>query len=114
MYLLPVFLSRPCLLLLLTLFSNMPSFFLLLPKPFLLPLCLGWVTPCDIPLQMIEQVEASGFELVPDEAKSEQPDTETVFVVCGDGPIRFCVLLIVSLGGDRKTELDVCLDLLLM
>lgn len=60
---------------------------------------------------MIEQVEASGFELVPDEAKSEQPDTETVFVVGGDGPIRFCVLLIVSLGRDRKTELDVCLDL---
>lgn len=59
---------------------------------------------------MVEQMESGGFELVTNEAKAKQPDTKTVFVVGGDGPIRFCILLIVSLGGDRKTELDIRLD----
>ena len=89
----------------------MLGFFLLLARPFLLPLCLSRVTPCNISLQVVEQVKPGSFKLVTNETEAEQPDPETIFVVGGDGSIRFCILLIVGLGGDRKAELDVRLDL---
>lgn len=63
--------------------------------------------PCRIPFQVFEEMQAAGFEFVPDQPQPEHPAPESIFFVVRLCPAGRCFFLHQRLMGDRQAELDV-------
>lgn len=60
---------------------------------------------------MLQEMEATSLEFIPDQPKPQHPAPECVFLIVRHRPPWGCGFLRQCLMADRKAELDVCLDL---
>lgn len=63
--------------------------------------------PCRISFQIFKEMQAAGFEFIPDQPQPEHPTTESVFFVVRLRPAGGGFFLHQRLMGDRQAELDV-------
>lgn len=83
----------------------------LLHQTLPLTLCLRRVFPCDIALQIFQQMLAGGLELIADQSQPQKPGTEGVLFIFRVGPGAHRPLLYQRLMGNCQTQLDVAFDL---
>ena len=77
----------------------------------MLPLCLRRVFPCDIALQIFQQMLAGSFELVTYQPQPQEPSAEGVLFIFRVGSGAHRPLLHQCLVGNRQAQLDIALDL---
>ena len=83
----------------------------LLHQTLPLTLCLRRVFPCDIALQIFQQMLSGSFELVPYQPQPQKPCAEGVLFVLRLGSGVHGPLLDQRLMRNRQTQLDVAFDL---
>ena len=71
---------------------------------------LGRILPCDITVQIFQQVLTGGFELIANQPQPQKPGAEGVLFVLRLGSGAHGPLLDQRLMGDCQTQLDVTLD----